>query len=59
VLISTRHAAPQAGAFEITGASLSISGRDAGNYETPEGIAHNSRYKTGNVSGDFAYALAP
>jgi hemoglobin/transferrin/lactoferrin receptor protein len=85
VLINTRHATPQAGAFEITGggeslgfasvndevqahgdvqlgghgmgASLSVSGRDAGNYETPEGIAHNSGYKTGNISGDFAYAL--
>lgn len=41
------------------GVRLSLNGRDAGDYQTPEGVAHNSDYKTGNVSADIAYAIDP
>lgn len=39
------------------GVRLSVNGREGGDYQTPEGVAHNSDFKTGNVSLDVAYAL--
>lgn len=39
------------------GARLSVSGRDAGDYDTPKGVARNSAYKTGNVAADVTYQL--
>jgi hemoglobin/transferrin/lactoferrin receptor protein len=39
------------------GFRLSLTGREAGNYQTPEGVARNSDYKTGGVGLDTAYAI--
>ncbi|HEX4268987.1 MAG TPA: TonB-dependent receptor, partial [Steroidobacteraceae bacterium] len=41
------------------GFRLSLSGREAGNYQTPEGVARNSDYKTGGIGLDTAYAIDP
>jgi hemoglobin/transferrin/lactoferrin receptor protein len=85
VLLTTYHAEPESGDFNITGGGasmgystvnnggqahydlemagdnlgvrLSASGRQAGDYQTPEGKAHNSDYQTGNISADVAYAI--
>jgi hemoglobin/transferrin/lactoferrin receptor protein len=39
------------------GLRFSLTGRDARDYQTPEGVAHNSDYKTGGIGLDAAYAL--
>ena len=39
------------------GVRLSVNGRQAGDYQTPEGRAHNSDYQSGNISADIAYAI--
>ncbi|HEY1888849.1 MAG TPA: TonB-dependent receptor [Steroidobacteraceae bacterium] len=39
------------------GFRLSLSGREAGNYQTPDGTARNSDYKTGGIGLDAAYAI--
>lgn len=41
------------------GFRLSLTGREAGNYQTPEGVARNSDYKTGGVGLDTAYDVDP
>ena len=41
------------------GFRLSLTGREAGDYQTPEGVAHNSDYETGGVGFDTAYAIDP
>ncbi len=41
------------------GVRLSLTGREAGDYRTPEGVARNSDYKTGGIGLDTAYAIDP
>jgi hemoglobin/transferrin/lactoferrin receptor protein len=41
------------------GFRLSLTGREAGDYQTPEGVARNSDYKTGGIGLDTAYAIDP